>query len=157
MRFLNRYFSLGGKRERERENDTLLCALGISACEAHTKAQPRITFPLYPQAFLYVKLTFYIFFYPYFKQISFNTHYNIIFIFLLTCIWECLHSVLPLVSLGQAFPERISSDHAFNELLPQHTLRDDPLPLLTYQLCCTQRACIQERQDVLRYVIQALG
>lgn len=152
MRFLNRYFSLrGGKRE----NDTRLCALGISACEADTKAQPRITFPLYPQAFLYVKLTFYIFFYPYFKQISFNTHYNIIF--LLTCIWECLHSVLPLVSLGQAFPERISSDHAFNELLPQHTLRDDPLPLLTYQLCCTQRACIQERQDVLRYVIQALG
>lgn len=50
----------GGKRERE--NDTLLCALGISACEADTKAQPRITFPLYPQAFLYVKLTFYIFF-----------------------------------------------------------------------------------------------
>lgn len=63
----------------------------------------------------------------------------------------------PLVSFRQAFPKRVGPDHSLNELLPQHTLRDYPLPLFTYQLCSAKRTCIQKRQDVLCNVIQALG
>lgn len=63
----------------------------------------------------------------------------------------------PLVSLGEAFPERVGSHHALDQLLPQHSLRNDALPLLTHQLGRTQRARVQERQDVLRYVVQTLS
>lgn len=50
------------------------------------------------------------------------------------CKWVYIQ-ILPLMSLRQAFPEWVGADHAFNELLPQHTLRDDPLPFLTHKLC----------------------
>ena len=63
----------------------------------------------------------------------------------------------PLVSLGQALPQRVGADHAFDQLLPEHALRDDPLPLLAHQLRRAQRAGVQEGQDVLRYVVQTLG
>ena len=63
----------------------------------------------------------------------------------------------PLVSFREALPERVCADHALDQLLPQHALGDDPLPLLTHQLGRAQRARVQERQDVLRYVVQTSG
>lgn len=59
--------------------------------------------------------------------------------------------------LGEALPEGVCAHHALDQLLPEHALRDDPLPLLTHQLRRAQGPRVQERQDVLRYVVQALS
>lgn len=58
------------------------------------------------------------------------------------------------MSFRQAFPQRISAHHPLNELLPQHAVGDDPVPLATHQLGSAQGTCVQKGQDVLCYVLQ---
>lgn len=60
---------------------------------------------------------------------------------------------LPTPPLREPLPERVCAYHPLNELFPQHPLRDDSLPLLTHQLCCTQGSGIEIGKDVFCYVI----
>lgn len=62
----------------------------------------------------------------------------------------------PAASVRQPPPQTVRIHFPLYQLLPQHPLRDDTTPLLAHKLRRAQRASVQERQNVLRYMIQTL-
>ena len=72
------------------------------------------------------------------------------------CIYRHWQEYVPSSPIRQAPPEGVSADLLLNQLLPEHTIADDPLPLLTHELGGAERAVVQVGEDVLRHVIQAL-
>jgi len=62
---------------------------------------------------------------------------------------------LPSSSFWQALPQQVRSNHSFYQLLPQHSVGNDAIPRATNLLSGTQRLCVQERQNVLRNMVQS--
>ena len=63
----------------------------------------------------------------------------------------------PAPALSQPLPHGVIAHHVLYELLPQHAVWDDAVPLLTHELCSAQWSRVQVRQDRLGDVVQALG
>ena len=71
--------------------------------------------------------------------------------------WLGFEQVLdPVTSVRQALPQTVGVHLPLYQLLPEHTLGDDPGPLLADCSRCTERLGVQEGEDVLRHVIQTL-
>ena len=64
-----------------------------------------------------------------------------------------VHSPSP---IRKPLPQTVCVDLPLYQLLPEHPLGDDPGPLLADGSGCTERLGVQEGEDVLRHVIQAL-
>ena len=66
------------------------------------------------------------------------------------------HRYSPSAPLGQAPPERVGAHLLLDQLLPEHAVADNALPLLADELGGAQRTVVQVREDVLGHVVEPL-